>query len=78
MDSLELKQILILREINWVLEKFNNDKNREGLDLTSFNKYLESLSILEESALFHIIFRITLVFIVWNIYSVSKWGYKIF
>ena len=42
----------------------------EGWDLTLFYKYLDSLSLLEESAFFHIVVIIFIMFIVWNIYSV--------
>jgi len=33
-------------------------------------KYLDSLTLLEESAVFHLVVIITIICIVWNVYSV--------
>jgi hypothetical protein len=58
-------------KLSELIDKINGKNNFiEESDLTSFYKYLDSLSLLEESALFHIAVIVTIMCIVWNIYSV--------
>jgi len=58
-------------KLSELIDKINGKNKFWGeSDLTSFYKYLDSFSLLEESAFFHIVVILTIMCIVWNIYSV--------
>lgn len=58
-------------KLSELLEKLNGKNQFIGeSEITSLYKYLDSLNILEESAIFHIVIILTIICIVWNIYSV--------
>lgn len=54
-----------------ILDKINGKNKFTGeSELKSLDEYLDTLSLLQELAFLHIIYIITIFFIVWNIYSV--------
>ena len=60
---------LLVEANDKLAEVFNNSKLIPDLDFKSFYKFLDSLTLLEESSLLHILYIIVVLSIIFNIYS---------